>query len=62
MSRGDVLGTVFVVVGTDFEAVLTTRGWQGRRRPVGRRRMALLTPPCEVPEQVPDALRKMGHL
>lgn len=57
-----MLGTVYVIVGTDYEAVLTTGGWQGRRKPVGRRRSALLTKPCEVPEQVPEALRRMGHL
>ncbi len=57
-----MLGTVFVIVGTDYEAVLTEAGWQGRRQPIGRRRSALLTPPCESPEQVPEALRRQGHL
>ncbi len=62
LTPADVLGTVFDIGDTGFEAVKTARGWQGRRQPIGRRRSALLTPPCESPEQVPEALRRRGHL
>ncbi len=62
LTPADILGTVFVIVGTAYEAVLTEDGWQGRRQPIGRRRSALLTPPCESPEQVPEALRRLGYL
>lgn len=62
LTVADVLGTVYDIGSTGFEAVKTDAGWQGRRKPIGRRRSALLTKPCEVPEQVPEALRRMGHL
>ncbi len=57
-----MLATVFDIGDTGFEAVLTSKGWQGRRRPEGHRRMALLTPPCETPEQVVASLRMHRHL
>jgi hypothetical protein len=42
----------------DYEVILTTKGWQGRRNPAGRERTALLTAPCETPEQAEEALRR----
>lgn len=62
LTPADVLGTVFDIGDTGFEAVKTSKGWQGRRRPEGFRRMALLTPPCETPAQVVLSLRMLRHL
>jgi hypothetical protein len=62
LTVADVMNTVYDIGETGYEAVLTDLGWQGRKKPVGRRRSALLTAPCESPEQVPEALRRQGHL
>lgn len=44
------------VTGTDINVMLTGVGWRGCRVGRGRRRGAMLTTPCETPEQVVEAL------
>ncbi len=58
----DLLDQVADVQGTPYQVVLTARGWQGRRTPIGRRRTALLTPPGESTVDAVMLLIRRGYL
>ena len=59
----DLFGLVYEMDDWDFQIVKTHRGgWQARRTPVGRKRTALLTPPCDTPADAVLLLIRKGHL
>lgn len=62
LRQTDLLAQIYAVGDTGYEVVRTERGWVGRRTPVGKRRTARLTPPCDEPEDAVTIMRRRGHL
>lgn len=58
----DLFESVYEIEGWEFQIIKTKSGWVGRRTPIGRKRTAILTPPCDEPGDCIVMLIRKGHL
>jgi hypothetical protein len=63
----DLFELVYEVDDWEFQIVKAhppgrAPGWVARRTPIGRKRTALLTPPCDTPADAVLMLIRKGHL